>query len=99
MLAYPHLRFYVFTPIFSYKLDGDVAKNTDNTMVAGMYLKDVGDAIETACKALHIPCANMYYKSNINADNASYYSADGTHFNAKGYKLLGEKHAKVIQST
>lgn len=99
MSAFPNLRIYVFTPAYRYLLGDAQNQDSDNYQNnIGKYISDYADAIENACKQLHVPCKNMYYESNINASNVATFYSDGVHRNAKGYKLMAEQYAKFILS-
>lgn len=98
--AFPHLRFYVFTPCYR---DGFGDNKTENSNTyrnpqTNLLLEEVGDHIETVCGKLGIPCKNMYRNSNINEFNRDIYLSDNTHRNARGYELLGQQYAKFILS-
>ena len=99
LTAYPHLKVYVFTPIYRFNLggsgqDSDTYVNTES----GLKLHDVCDAIIETAKEFNIPCKDMYYGCNINQYNKELYMGDDTHPNANGYALMGEKIAKFINS-
>lgn len=99
LTAYPHLRIYVFTPIYRFNLQGsgqdsDTYVNTES----GLKLHDVCDAIIETAKEFNVPCKDMYYGCNINHYNKELYMGDDTHPNANGYALMGEKIAKFINS-
>ena len=99
LTAYPHLKIYVFTPIYRFNLggsgqDSDTYVNT----ASGLKLHDVCDAIIETAKEFNIPCKDMYYCCNINQYNKELYMGDDTHPNANGYALMGEKIAKFINS-
>ena len=99
LTAYPHLKIYVFTPIYRFNLggsgqDSDTYVNTGS----GLKLHDVCDAIIETAKEFNVPCKDMYYGCNINQYNKELYMGDDTHPNANGYALMGEKIAKFINS-
>ena len=99
LTAYPHLKIYVFTPIYRFNLggsgqDSDTYVNTES----GLKLHDVCDAIIETAKEFNVPCKDMYYGCNINQYNKELYMGDDTHPNANGYALMGEKIAKFINS-
>ena len=99
LTAYPHLKIYVFTPIYRFNLggsgqDSDTYVNT----ASGLKLHDVCDAIIETAKEFNVPCKDMYYSCNINKYNKELYMGDDTHPNANGYALMGEKIAKFINS-
>ena len=98
LTAYPSLKVYVFTPCYRDGLGTGETSDTYKNATTGLLLSEVGDGIEATCKALHIPCKNMYYSSNLNEYTRDYYLADGTHRNKAGYKLLGTQYAKFISA-
>ena len=99
LTAYPHLKIYVFTPIYRFNLlgsgqDSDTYVNTES----GLKLHDVCDVIIETAKEFNVPCKDMYYGCNINHYNKELYMGDDTHPNVNGYALMGEKIAKFINS-
>ena len=96
LTAYPHLKIYVFTPIYRFNLndsgeDSDTYVNT----TSGLKLHEVCEAIIDTAKEFNVPCKDMYYGCNINQYNKALYMGDDTHPNANGYALMGEKIAKT----
>ena len=99
LTAYPHLKIYIFTPIFRFNLNGS-GQNSDTYVntESGLKLHDVCDAIIETAKEFNVPCKDMYYSCNINQYNKDLYMGDDTHPNANGYALMGKKIAKFINS-
>ena len=99
LTAYPHLKIYVFTPIYRFNLNGS-GEDSDTYVntTSGLKLHDVCDAIIETAKEFNVPCKDMYYGCNINKYNKKLYMGDDTHPNANGYALMGEKIAKYINS-
>lgn len=99
LTAYPHLKIYVFTPIYRFNLNGS-GEDSDTYVntTSGLKLHDVCDAIIETAKEFNVPCKDMYYGCNINKYNKKLYMGDDTHPNANGYALMGEKIAKFINS-
>lgn len=99
LTAYPHLKIYVFTPIYRFNLNGS-GEDSDTYVntTSGLKLHDVCDAIIETAKEFNVPCKDMYYGCNINQYNKELYMGDDTHPNANGYALMGEKIAKFINS-
>lgn len=107
LTAYPHLKIYVFTPIYRFNLGDNseekAAKEDSDTYInssSGLKLYQICEAIIEEAKAFNIPCKDMYHESNINSYTKTTYfkGTDGTHPNAKGYALMGEKIAKFINA-
>ena len=99
LTSYPHLKIYVFTPIYRFNLndsgeDSDTYVNT----TSGLKLHEVCEAIIDTAEEFNVPCKDMYYGCNINQYNKDLYMGDDTHPNANGYALMGEKIAKFINS-
>lgn len=99
LTAYPHLKIYVFTPIYRFNLNGS-GEDSDTYVntTSGLKLHDVCEAITDTAKEFNVPCKDMYYGCNINQYNKDLYMGDDTHPNANGYALMGEKIAKFINS-
>ena len=100
LTLYPNLKIYFFTPCFRYNIYGQEGTDSDTYTqgTSGLKLFEIGDAIDSECKKLHIPCKNMYYESNLNTYTKTLYMSDGTHRNEAGYRLLGEQYLKYISS-
>lgn len=97
LTAYPHLKIYVFTPIYRFNIgnsgqDSDTYENT----TSGLKLHDICDAIIETAQKFNLPCKDMYYNCNINKYNKTLYMGDDTHPNAQGYALMGDKIGKFI---
>lgn len=101
LTAYPHLKIYVFTPIYRFNL-GDNNEDSDTYVntTSGLKLHEICTAIVEETKTFNIPCKNMYYESNINKYTKTLYfnGTDGTHPNSKGYALMADKIGKFINS-
>lgn len=99
LTAYPHLKIYVFTPIYRFNLGGS-GQDSDTYVnkESGLKLHDVCESIIDVAKEFNVPCKDMYYGCNINQYNKELYMGDDTHPNANGYALMGEKIAKFINS-
>lgn len=95
LTAYPHLRFYFFTPTYR-TFEGESADTRRNAL--GLLHSDYADAMVKTCRELHLPCCDLYAQSNTNEWNWHYYTADGSHRNARGYRLLAQQYAKFILS-
>lgn len=98
LTKYPHLKIYVATPNFRYKLGSDDSLNSDILSKNGLYLYELGDKIKEVCDKIHVNCLNHYRNSGLNIYTASYYLTDGTHRNKEGAELLGTQYAKFILS-
>lgn len=99
LTAYPHLKIYVFTPIFRFNVGGS-GQDSDTYVNAtsGLTLPQACEAIKTCANNLCLPCKDMYYESNINPYTKVLYMGDDTHPNANGYAVMGEKVARFINS-
>ena len=99
LTAYPHLKIYVFTPIYRFNLNGS-GEDSDTYVntTSGLKLHEICEAIIDTAKEFNVPCKDMYYGCNINQYNKALYMGDDTHPNANGYALMGEKIAKFINS-
>lgn len=101
LTAYPHLKIYVFTPIYRFNL-GDNNEDSDTYVntTSGLKLHEICTAILEEAKTFNLPCKDMYYESNINKYTKTLYfnGTDGTHPNAKGYALMADKISKFINS-
>lgn len=99
LTAYPHLKIYIFTPIFRFNIQNS-NKDSDTFVnpTSNLKLHDLCDIIINCAKEFNIPCKDMYYECGINKYTKSLYMGDDTHPNAKGYFIIGERIGKFINS-
>lgn len=99
MTNYPHIRVFVFAPIFRPVMSGTDNLNSDEYAPNGqIYLYEIGDTMGERAKAFKTPFKHMYYESGINKYNWKYYIKDGTHPNTQGDELMAEVIGRFILS-
>ena len=98
--AYPHLKIYVFSPMYRNRTNGgDNLNSDDNSNSKGIFLYDIASSIvNTANNDLHIHAINCYNESGVNKLTCNYYLVDGLHCTSDGYELLGKQYAAFILS-
>ena len=97
---WPHIRVYAFGPIFRPTMPySDPVQNSDEWSINGEFkLYDLAEAIGSKAKEFKTPFKNLYYESGINVLNWESFISDGTHLNAFGEDMVGEKMARFIMN-
>lgn len=95
--TYPGLKIIIGTPIYRFVEDG--TKDSDTWLAGEKKLTDFVDALFPFGKEVKIPVIDCYYTLGINKFNRHHYfnSADGTHPNFRGNRLIGERYANEIK--
>lgn len=86
--VYPDALILVMTPTYS---DYDMKKD-----IEGGVLTDYVDAAVRVAEEMGTYCMNNYYDSGINAENQTYFLADGTHPNEMGSFCLGRQIVEYL---
>lgn len=96
--AYPNLKILVTAPIF--RSTNDRTENSTNWKNgSGLLMSGYVEGLNIVGKELFIPIADTFFGLGLNAWNESFYfpANDGTHPNAIGRQLLGQKIASTIR--
>lgn len=96
--AYPQIKILLLTPIYRYWNDENA--DSDSKTFGGQKFTAWGDGLLSVAEEFKIPAIDMYRTLGFNSVNRSYYfaSTDGTHPNAKGLAVMGEKIAAKLLS-
>lgn len=81
----------MITPLYRSRLNTGDNKNSDDTPVNDLYLRDYINAMIDIGKINHIPVLNLYDEGMINKYNCDIYLKDGLHLNDKYQTILAEK--------
>lgn len=97
--AYPNLKILVTAPIFR-STNNRTENSTNWKNGSGLLMANYVDGLNEAGEGLLIPVADTFYGLGINQWNESHYfpANDGTHPNANGRLLLGQKIASTIRN-
>lgn len=103
MTKYPNIKVLLCTPTYRlwFNSDGSVDSDSDSRDYAGTgTLTGYVDKTKDIAKEYKIPHSDNYYELGINRFNAlNFFTVqDGTHHNAIGRKVLGEKIGSVLQN-
>ena len=103
MAKYKQLKILICTPTYRlwFNSDGSVDSDSDSRDFAGTgTLTGYVDKTKDIAKEYKIPHSDNYYELGINRFNAlNFFTVqDGTHHNAIGRKVLGEKIGSVLQN-
>lgn len=96
--AYPHLKVLLLTPIYRYWNDEDL--DSDEKLFGGQSFTAWGDGLLGVAQEYKIPAVDLYCTLGFNSITRAYYfpAGDGTHPNAHGLQLMGEKIAGKLLS-
>lgn len=100
----PNVSIIVYTPCYREKLGEEKNENSDTYIQPDTHLtlEQFGDAIFACAMSLHdelgdVYAKNIYQNPDLNHEHAEeYLKKDGTHFNKKGYQILGTLYADFI---
>lgn len=98
---FPNITILVFTPGYREKIGQDRKENTDTYVQpqTNLTLEQFSNAIISCTETLQKELGNIYCKhmyQSLNQEKMSQYLIDGTHYNQKGYQMLGTLYADFI---
>lgn len=85
------IKILVVTPLFRARLDADDFRNSDDTPVNQLYLKDFTNAMKEICEYNHVPCLDLHSNGMINRYNYKSYLSDGLYLNDAGHDMVANK--------
>lgn len=91
---YPHIKILLCTPIYRFwTVDGVVTEDSDERVVKNQKLTDFVEKTIEIGREFKLPVLDNYYELGINTYNKFQYfpTTDGTHPNANGRELMGNK--------
>lgn len=91
LTKYPGVKLMIVSPLFRARLDADDFRNSDETPINELYLKDYANAIKEVCEFNHIPFLDLYNTSMINKYNFTKYLKDRFYLNDAGHDIVADK--------
>lgn len=85
------IKILIVTPLFRARLDADDYRNSDDTAINELYLRDYVSAIKEVSEYNHIPCLDLNNTGMINKFNFSSYLKDRFYLNDKGHDMVANK--------
>lgn len=86
-----NIKILVVSPLFRARLEADDFRNSDETPVNQLYLKDYANAMKEICEYNHIPFLDLHTTGMINKYNHRAYLSDGLYPNDAGHDMLANK--------
>lgn len=87
----PDIKIMVISPIFRARLDADDFRNSDDTPINELYLRDYSNAMKDACDYSHIPFFDLHSQCMINKYNFVSYLSDRLYLNDAGHEMISTK--------
>jgi hypothetical protein len=81
----------VVSPLFRARLDADDPRNSDDTPINELYLRDYSNAMKDICEFNHIPFLDLHSTSMINKYNFTAYLSDRLYLNDAGHDMIANK--------
>lgn len=88
---YLGVKLLVISPIFRARLDADDFRNSDDTPINELYLRDYANAMKEVCEYNHIPFLDLHSTSMINKYNFTKYLKDRFYLNDTGHDMIADK--------
>lgn len=86
-----NIKILVISPIFRARLDANDFRNSDDTPINRLYLRDYANAMKEVSEINHVPFLDLYSSCMINKYNFSKYLGDGLYPNNNGHDMLCNK--------
>lgn len=87
----PSIKLLIISPLFRARLDADDFRNSDDTPINELVLRDYANAMEDVCNYNHIPFLNLHNTSMINKYNFTVYLKDRLYLNDTGHEMIADK--------
>lgn len=85
------VKILVVSPLFRARLDADDLRNSDETTINELYLRDYTNAMKEVCEFNHIPFLDLHSTSMINKYNHHVYLSDRLYPNDAGHEMIANK--------
>ena len=85
------IKILVISPLFRARLDADDLRNSDETPINELYLRDYSNAMKDICDYNHIPFLDLHSNGMINKYNHTMYLSDRLYPNDAGHDMLANK--------
>ena len=86
-----NIKVLVVSPLFRARLDADDPRNSDETPINELYLRDYSNAMKDVCDYNHIPFLDLHSTGMINKYNFNAYLSDRLYLNDAGHDMLSNK--------
>ena len=87
----PNVKVIVASPLFRARLNADDFRNSDDTPINQLYLRQYANAMKEVCEYNHVPFLDLHSNSMINKYNFTSYLADRLYLNNNGHDMLANK--------
>lgn len=87
----PTIKLLIISPIFRARLNAGDNRNSDDTPINELYLRNYANAMKEVCEYNHIPFLDLHSNSMINKYNYSSYLKDNLYPNNIGQEMLANK--------
>lgn len=81
----------VISPLFRARLDASDSRNSDDTPINELYLRDYVTAMKEVCKYNHVPFLDLHSTSMINQYNYKKYLTDRLYLNDNGHSMIADR--------
>ena len=85
------IKILIVSPLFRARLDADDLRNSDDTLINELYLRDYSNAMKEVCDFNHIPFLDLHSTCMINKYNHATYLSDRLYPNNTGHDMLANK--------
>ena len=86
-----NIKILVVSPLFRARLDADDFRNSDDTPINELYLRDYSNAMKEVCDYNHIPFLDLHSSCMINKYNYNNYLSDKLYPNDAGHDMIANK--------
>lgn len=85
------IKILIVSPLFRARLNADEFRNSDETLVNQLLLKDFANAMKEISEYNHVPFLDLHSTCMINKYNHKIYLSDGLYPNDAGHDMLANK--------
>lgn len=85
------IKILVVSPLFRARLNADDFRNSDDTPINELTLKDFANAMKEICEYNHIPYLDLHSTGMVNRFNHKAFLSDGLYPNDAGHDMLANK--------
>lgn len=87
----PEIKLLIVTPLFRARLDADDFRNSDDTPINELTLRDYVNAMNDIAEYNHIPYLDLHSQGMINKYNFTVYLKDRLYLNDAGHDMIANK--------
>ena len=85
------IKVLIVSPLFRARLEADDLRDSDNTPINELYLRDYSNAMKEVSEYNHIPFLDLHSTSMINKYNYATYLSDRLYLNDAGHDMITNK--------